>query len=70
MQSKQQVVQLAKSSSSDSTVKSGALALFRGLRWVGDCLAEIPDAATQAASDIAEAWEESSKEESSRPNVK
>ncbi len=65
MQTKAHVVQLSKSSSSESTVKSGALALFRGLRWVGDCLAEIPDVATQAAADIAEAWEESS-----RPNAK
>lgn len=58
-------IPLSNSSTSDGIVKSSALLLFRGLRTLADYAAQIPDVATQAASDIAEAWEESS-----RPNVR
>jgi hypothetical protein len=51
-------------------VKTGALMFFRALRTVADYASQIPEAATQAASDIADAWRESSKEESSGPNVR
>ncbi len=65
MKSHNQAIQLANTNTDDSTVvKSCALFAFRALRTIGDYIAEIPDAATQAATDIAEAWEESS-----RPNA-
>ncbi len=64
MQTKSQVIPLSSPDASDSVVKSGALMFFRALRTVGDYVAQIPDAASQAASDISDAWEESS-----RPNA-
>jgi hypothetical protein len=48
----------------DSLVKTCALFTFRALRTVADYASQLPAVATQAASDIADAWEESS-----RPNV-
>ncbi len=71
MKSQTQAVRISNTVTDDSTiVKSGALMFFRALRTVGDYIAEIPAVATQAATDIADAWEESSKEESShRPNA-
>jgi|WetSurMetagenome_2_1015567.scaffolds.fasta_scaffold536652_1 hypothetical protein len=65
MKTQSQAVRLSNANTDDSTlVKSCALFFFRALRTVGDAIAEIPDVATKAASDIAEAWEESS-----RPNA-
>ncbi len=67
----QQTVRLSNTTSEDSTViKTCALFTFRALRTLGGYIAEIPAVATQAATDIADAWEESSKEESTnRPNA-
>ena len=45
-------------------VKTGALMLFRAVRTVADYASQLPAAANQAASDVADAWRESS-----RPNV-
>jgi hypothetical protein len=45
-------------------VKAGALLFFRGVRALAGYIAEVPAVATQAAADIADAWEESS-----RPNA-
>ncbi len=59
-----QSIQLSNVASDERIVKSGALMFFRALRTVADYVSEIPEAATQAASDIAEAWEQS------RPNVR
>jgi len=60
-----QSYQLSNTTTDDRLVKSGALMFFRALRTVADYASQLPAAATQAASDIAEAWEQSS-----RPNVR
>jgi hypothetical protein len=65
-----QSIQLSNTTADERIVKTGALMLFRALRTVADYASQIPEVATQAASDIATAWEESAKEESSRPNVR
>ena len=59
-----QSIQLSSTTTDERLVKSGALMFFRALRVVADYVSEIPEAATQAATDIAEAWE------LSRPNVR
>ncbi len=59
-----QSIQLSNTTADERIVKTGALMFFRALRTVADYVSEIPEAATQAASDIAAAWEESS-----RPNA-
>jgi hypothetical protein len=64
MKTHQQVVQLSTASEDSTVVKTCALFTFRALRTLGEYIAEIPAVATQAATDIAEAWEESS-----RPNA-
>jgi hypothetical protein len=65
-----QSIQLSNTTADERIVKTGALMLFRALRTVADYASQLPAVATQAASDIAAAWEESAKEESSRPNVR
>lgn len=60
-----QSIQLSNTTTDESIVKTGALMFFRALRTVADYASQLPAAATQAASDIASAWEESS-----RPNVR
>ena len=50
----------ATSSTDSRLVKSVALFAFRGLRSLIDAVSEVPDLVSQAASDISEAWEESS----------
>ncbi len=53
------------SAASDSrVVKTVALFAFRGLRSLIDAAKEVPDIVSQAASDISEAWEESSRPKS------
>ena len=42
-------------------VKTVALFTFHGLRSLIDAAKEVPGIVTQAASDISEAWEESSR---------
>lgn len=70
MKTHHQVVQLSQPSEDSTVVKTCALFTFRALRTLGGYIAEIPAVATQAASDIAEAWQESSQEESTnRPNA-
>jgi hypothetical protein len=59
-----QSIQLSNVASDERIVKSGALMFFRALRVVADYVSELPEAATQAATDIADAWEQS------RPNVR
>jgi hypothetical protein len=54
-----QSIQLSHTTTDERIVKSGALMIFRGLRVLGDYIAELPAVTTQAASDIAEAWEQS-----------
>ena len=65
MKTLSQSIQLSSTTNDDRLVKSGALMLFRAMRTVADYASQLPAAATQAASDIAEAWQESS-----RPNVR
>ena len=64
MKTLSQSVQLSNTTADERIVKTGALMLFRALRTVADYASQVPAAATQAASDIATAWEESS-----RPNA-
>lgn len=45
--------------------KTAALFTFRALRAVAGCVAELPAVATQVATDVSQAWEESR-----RPNVR
>ena len=45
-------------------VKTVALFTFRGLRSLIDAAKEVPDIVSQAANDISEAWEESSRPKS------
>ena len=65
MKTLSQSIQLSNTSTDDRLVKAGALMFFRALRTVADYASQVPAAATQAASDIAAAWQESS-----RPNVR
>jgi hypothetical protein len=55
---------LSNTTADERIVKTGALMFFRALRVLGDYVSEIPAAATQAAIDVADAWEQSS-----RPNA-
>lgn len=51
------------SSPDESTfVKTCALFTFRTLRTVADYASQLPEVATKAAADIAEAWEESASD--------
>jgi hypothetical protein len=59
-----QCIQLSSTTTDERIVKTGAIMFFRALRTVADYASQIPAAATQAASDVADAWRESS-----RPNV-
>jgi hypothetical protein len=64
MKTLSQSIPLSSTTPDERIVKTGALMLFRVLRTVADYASQIPEVATQAASDIATAWEESS-----RPNA-
>jgi hypothetical protein len=59
-----QSIQLSNTTADERIVKTGALMLFRAVRTVADYASQLPAAATQAASDVADAWRESS-----RPNA-
>lgn len=59
-----QAVRLSTPSEESTVVKTCALFTFRTLRTLADYASQLPGVATQAATDIAQAWEESS-----RPNV-
>ena len=59
-----QPIQLSNTTADERIVKTGALMFFRALRTVTDYASQLPAAATQAASDVADAWRESS-----RPNA-
>ncbi len=54
-----QSIPLSSTTADERIVKTGALMLFRALRILGDYVSEIPAAATQAAIDVADAWEAS-----------
>jgi hypothetical protein len=64
MKTLSQSIQLSNTTTDERIVKTGALMLFRAVRTVADYASQIPAAATQAASDVADAWRESS-----RPNA-
>ncbi len=64
MKTLSQPIQLPNTTTDDRIVKTGALIFFRAVRTVADYASQLPAVATQAASDIATAWEESS-----RPNA-
>jgi hypothetical protein len=64
MKTLSQSIQLSNTTADERIVKSGALMLFRAVRTVADYASQIPAVATQAASDVADAWRESS-----RPNA-
>ena len=64
MKTLSQSIQLSSATADERIVKAGALMLFRAVRTVADYASQLPAAATQAASDVADAWRESS-----RPNA-
>jgi hypothetical protein len=64
MKTVSQSVQLSNTNSDQRIVKTGALLLFRAVRTVAGYASQLPAAATRAASDVADAWRESS-----RPNA-
>ncbi len=59
-----QSIQLSNTTTDERIVKTGALLLFRAVRTVAGYASQLPTAATRAASDVADAWRESS-----RPNA-
>ena len=59
-----QAVKLSNNADDTTVVKTCALFTFRALRAVADYASQLPAVATKAATDIAEAWEQSS-----RPNA-
>jgi hypothetical protein len=63
MKTLSQSIQLS-TTADERIVKTGARMLFRALRTVADYASQLPAVATQAASDVADAWEESR-----RPNA-
>jgi hypothetical protein len=65
----QPVVLSSNTTTDERIVKTGALMLFRAVRTVADYASQLPAVATQAASDVADAWRESSKKDTPRPNV-
>ena len=64
MKTLSQSIQLSNTTTDERIVKAGALMFFRAVRTVADYASQHPAAATQAASDVADAWRESS-----RPNA-
>ena len=64
MKTLSQSIQLSNTTADERIVKTGALMLFRAVRTVADYASQLPAVATQAASDVADAWRESS-----RPNA-
>lgn len=64
MKTASNAIQLSNRHADERLVKTVALTLFRGVRTLADLACQIPAVATQAAQDVAEAWEESS-----RPNA-
>lgn len=64
MKTLSQSIQLSNTTTDERIVKTGALMLFRAVRTVADYASHLPAVATQAASDVADAWRESS-----RPNA-
>lgn len=63
MKTLSQSIQLS-TTTDERIVKTSALMLFRAVRTVADYASQLPAVATQAASDVADAWEESR-----RPNA-
>ena len=59
-----QAIKLSAQSDDTTVVKTCALFTFRALRTIADYASQLPAVATKAATDVAEAWEESS-----RPNA-
>lgn len=64
MKTLSQSIQLSNTTADDRIVKTGALMFFRAVRTVADYASQLPAVATQAASDVRQAWEESR-----RPNA-
>ena len=61
---KVQPVRIPAKQSSERIIKRGALAAFRALRIITEQAKKTPGVFAQAASDVSDAWRESS-----RPNV-
>lgn len=64
MKTLSQSIQLSNTTTDERIVKTGALMLFRAVRTIADYASQLPAVASQAASDVADAWRESS-----RPNA-
>lgn len=58
------IIPLSNHNEEVKVVKTCALFTFRALRTVADYVSQLPAVATQAATDVRDAWEESS-----RPNA-
>jgi len=63
MNEKHAAIPLKSTRESSRPIKTGALAVFRAVRWLGDQGAKTPDRLARVKADIAEAWAES------RPNA-
>ena len=64
MKVENQAIKLSNDADGTTVVKSCALFTFRALRSIAGYASQLPAVATKAATEIAEAWEESS-----RPNA-
>ena len=59
MNAKRDAVPLNVTDSPTRPIKSGALAVFKAVRWIGREGAKTPDRLARVKADIAEAWAES-----------
>lgn len=59
MNDKRVVIPLNTTDSPSRPIKTGALAVFKAVRWLGDQGAKTPDRLARVKADIAEAWVES-----------
>jgi len=59
MNAKHAAIPLNPTRESSRPIKTGALAVFKAVRWIGREGAKTPDRLARAKTDIAEAWAES-----------
>lgn len=59
MNDKRVVIPLNPNSDSSRPIKTGALAVFKAVRWLGREGAKTPDRMARIKQDVADAWKES-----------
>jgi hypothetical protein len=59
MNDKRVAIPLNSASNTTRPIKTGALAVFKAVRWLGQQGAKTPDRLARVRTDIAEAWAES-----------